>query len=525
MNLASESAAQTAIFHRKMAPFLLDAGRVRIAAAVAVLVSIAFAALMGDVINRDGITYINTAKAFLDRGGSAAMKVYNWPAYPILFGTLSHWTGLTFETSARIVNAVCILVLVDSFIRLHCKLEGSTAKPWVAALVILAFPPFGHRLDIMRDWGYLAFAMASFVPLQEFWSDRRGRVRDALGWQLWMFAAVLFRIEAVAMVALTPLVFLFQDTEWPARIRKTLILASWIAPVALTAAALSAAGQIPVGKLAEVLTYADPGSVFVKFNETAQFIATGLNKYSDDFAGIILAGGLVTIVGWMTIDNIGLLAAPILWGMFAYARPTFRQYGPIYWLLAITALTLLIFLATNLVIVSRYAMLTSLLAMLFSSSYIGRIQEHARESSAAVKSLWRLVVAGLVTGLLITISALPDYKAYIAEAGVWLQDNTPPGSTLITNDSLINYYSHRPLGPRLDSLVKVAEKMHGTPTPYYLALRLKDKQINEARRLVQREPVAVFHSSRAKEGLVVFHVTHPRANATSSTELKTKPAE
>lgn len=485
--------------------------RVRIVAAVAVLVSVAFTASMGEVINRDGITYILTARAFLEGGISAAMAVYNWPAYPILFALISHWTSLTLETSAHLVNTGCMLLLVDSFVRLSNRLEGPSARPWIAALVVLTFPPLSHRLEIYRDWGYLALAMAAFLPLLSFWQDERGRLRDALLWQGLMLASMLFRIEAIAIIALVPLTLLWSSAPWQIRLRKLILASSWLIPATIAGVALLTLSHTPTGKLAELVTYTNPNTVFAQFNDTAQLVAAGLNKYSDDFAGLILAGGLITMAGWMTLDNLGgFLLLVTLYGLFVHGRPTSSGYRLVYWLLSITALTLLTFLATKLITVSRYAMLASLLVMLTTSAFIGRLEQDAHRGRVGAKWIWRFVFTGLIIGSLITITALPDYKSYVRVAGNWIQRNVAPGTTLITNDSLINYYSNRPLGPQIDSLPKVQAEMRDTSPPYYVALRLKDRQVGDALTRIGLEPVAKFHSTRADEGLLVFYAAPPK---------------
>lgn len=168
---------------------------VRQLAAVGVLFSMTDVSMMGEVIIRDGIIYVKTAQAYLDGGLEAAIAVYNWPGYSILFGLISQSTGLSLEASARLLNTVFMLLLVDAFIRLCSELDRDSPRPWIAALVVLSFPPLNHRLEIHRDWGSLAFSLCAIVPLLRFWLAERGRLRDPIKWQMYIAAALLLRIE------------------------------------------------------------------------------------------------------------------------------------------------------------------------------------------------------------------------------------------------------------------------------------------------------------------------------------------
>jgi hypothetical protein len=485
---------------------------VRRLAAVAVLISMAFAMAMGEIINRDGVIYVRAAQAFVDRGLAAAMAVYNWPTYSILFGMLSQWTGLPLEVAARLVNTGLMLLLVDSFIRLSHELDEASPRPWMAALVILSFPPLDHRLEIYRDWGYLAFALCAFVFLTRFWQAREGRARDAMAWQLAMFAAFLFRVEAAALIALAPLGLLLQRRPWALRGQRFLLANGLVILLLLAGIALVAAGRMPVGKIQDLFLYLDLNKVSGAFNEAARQIALhALNKYSDDFAGHILAGGIVAMVAWMTLDNLGgLLILLTCFGLYRHRLPATEGYRLVYWLIAIALATLLVFIATRLITVSRYALLASLLVLAVTAHYAARFPAHRRDEALPTKGLRWLTVAGLIAGTAINLTALPDYKGYVREAGLWLRDAVPASTRILSNDSIIEYYAGREPGAKLDTAEKLAHEMVITPPPYYVALKLKGGSKEEAlAHLLARPQVREFHSDRADERVAVFYVSEP----------------
>ena len=80
---------------------------------------------------------------------------------------------------------------------------------------------------------------------------------------------------------------------------------------------------------------------------------------------------------------------------------------------------------------------------------------------------------------------------------------------VITNDFIIDYYAERPHGPKLDRLDKVRDHLAATSPPYYVVLRLKDHDMDEARALFATGPAKEFRSSRAPEGILIFHVKTP----------------
>lgn len=491
-----------------------DVDVVRRLAAIAVLISIAFAAAMGEVINRDGVLYVRTAQAFLDGGVTAAMNLYNWPAYPILFGLLSKWSGLSLEAAAHVINAGCMLLLVDSFIRLCHQLDKASPRPWIFALIVLSFPPLDHRLEIYRDWGYLALAMCAFVPLLRFWQAEDGRARDALAWQGAILAALLFRVEAAALMVLAPLCLLVQDRPWPQRWRRFATANSVLVLIAVVGMALIASGALPAGKLLELSMYLDIEHVTGSFNYVArQISAYALNKYAADFASHMLLGGLLTMVAWMTLANLGgLLVFLTAIGLFRQRLPSMPGYRLVYWLLAIIGLTLFVFLATRLITVNRYAMLASLLTMTLTAYYASRFPARRPGERVPEKLLRWITVGGLVIGMAINIAALPDYKAYLRSAGQWINSSVPSTATVLTNDLIIDYYAGREPGKKLDTVDKLKQEMASTPPPYYVALKLKEDERSRAElRLFPTPPVKEFHSSRARERVAVFYIpaSHP----------------
>lgn len=492
----------------RLGQLLTSLQAVRIWAAGLVLLAAALGVLNGEVINRDGVLYIHTAQAFLDGGLKAAMQVYNWPAYSILFALISDWTGLSLEAAAHWLNTLLMLLLVDAFIRLSRVLLGENSRPWIAALVVLSFPPFDHRLEIYRDWGYLAFSLSAIVPFLKFWMGNRTLSWDAMSWQLCMLAALLFRIEAVALIALVPLGLLFQSRPWPQLVKRLLGANTIILLVFGLGIVAVAMGKVPIGKLADFALYMDPDRVFGEFSRAAeQMGAQVLNKYSDDFAPLILGGGIVTLVGWMLLDNMGgfmVLLTGV--GLYRYHLPEAVVYRPVYWMLAIVVATLSLFLSIRLIPPSRYALLGSLLLLTLTVYAVTVFADKRHSQRRAVRYWWWFVVAGLVIGNLANLSFHEDYKSYLREGGRWLAHNIDPQTKVVTNDFIIDYYAQRPHGEKIDSLAKLEKALHKGKPPFYVALKTNDKDREKVMALLGRKPMKEFHSGHAKEAMLIFQV-------------------
>jgi len=491
----------------KFTDLMMDLNSVRIIAAGLVFITVALALFMGEVINRDGIVYVTTAQAFLDGGVKAAMAVYNWPAYSILFALISKWTGLSLETSAHLLNTVFVLLLVDSFIRLSNELDTTESHPWLAALVILSFPPLDHRLEIYRDWGYIGFSLFALVPLIKFWKSSKTGAPDAFIWQIYMMIALLFRVEAIALILLAPVSLLLQKMPWKLRIKRYLSANALVIASTACGALIILITDIPLGKLSDITRYTDPEYVFGTFNQAANNLSEHvLNKYSNDYAKLILAGGISFMVAWMTLDNLGgFLVALTTIGFFRYRQSLSANYNFIYWTLIVLIFILIVFLSTRLITVSRYALLASILLLAITSRYVS-LSYIERNNNKLNKYWWWFLLFGLLVGNLANLGSLPDYKEYQRQGGYWIKNNIPTNIPVITNDFVIDYYAQRPSKEKLDSKDKIIHALNFTTPPYYAAIKVNDKDRNFLIENIKAQPLKEFHSNRASESLLIFKV-------------------
>lgn len=485
-------------------------GRVRVVAALIVIVAMVISISQGDIINRDGILYLRAAAVYLDGGIQAAMSVYTWPAYSIIIAEISRYTGWGLEFSAWLLNGLCLFLLTDSFIRLAHMLD-ERGKPWVPMLILFSLPVIRHRLEIIRDWGYLAFCLRAFVSLLRFWLEDRGSLRNVVNWFMFMVVAFFFRIEAAGIVLLAAPVCLLRPRPWLERIRGGgMIIGVWLVPCILLAVFIGVHNISMFGRVAELFFYADLASHFSGFNRYASAFAVNvLNKYSDDAAAFMLGVGIVAMGFKMILSNLGAMLLVLLAATWRELKGFGEDYRFVIGFLGVVILILCDFLFNHIITVNRYALLGSLLLMLFISYGVSRLYDQA--SCVGFWGLWRarVVLLGLVVVVLINVSARPDAKEYLREAGVWLGRSVPASVDVVVNDTRLLYYSGREIKPALDTdvLDKLKENLRNIPLPYYVALKVDDRDLTRFKSIFGVEPIKVFASKRAAEHAEVYYIT------------------
>ena len=161
-----------------------------------------------DLINGDGIGYIDIARTFLSEGVHGALAVYHWPFYSILIGLVHKSTGLSFENSASLLNIIFLVLVSVVFVRIYEEVSGKHSRIWVVALLILALPLLNDYRDfVIRGYGFWAFMLLAIFCFIRY--SRSPDLKSALAWQLSIAVAILFRVEGIVFLVLAPFFFLF----------------------------------------------------------------------------------------------------------------------------------------------------------------------------------------------------------------------------------------------------------------------------------------------------------------------------
>ncbi len=151
-------------------PFLLPCWLTPVSAAFACSLLLSLVARFSSSINRDGMLYIDAARAFIDGGFHAAQEVFSWPFLPMLIGILTKLTGLSPENAGYLLNALfmagaCALLVA-------CSRRQNPNTAWLVCLATLALPGLNeYRGELLREYGCWFFIMLAFW-LASRWSEQ-----------------------------------------------------------------------------------------------------------------------------------------------------------------------------------------------------------------------------------------------------------------------------------------------------------------------------------------------------------------
>ena len=147
-----------------MNPLIKQPSTVYLATFLASLVLSLVVYLQNDIINKDGVLYMNVARAYVDGGIGEAFVTFNWPFYGIAIGLMHQLTQLGYENSAYLLNALLISLACVAFVATYREVNRDGTRIWIAALLILALPILNEYRDyVIRGFGYWAFLLIAVL--------------------------------------------------------------------------------------------------------------------------------------------------------------------------------------------------------------------------------------------------------------------------------------------------------------------------------------------------------------------------
>ncbi|WP_456375564.1 hypothetical protein [Thiolapillus sp.] len=400
-------------------------------------------------INHDAVYYLLAIEGDSD----AIRHIGNWLFYPRLIGLTGQLTGLAPEQAAWALNTLLDTLAVLAFLRLVEELGGTRRTLLWAALVILSLPYFNeNRAEIIRDHGYWAFSLAGMIFYLRLF--RQFSWKDLLSWNLGMFIALLFRVEALVFLLLMPFGLLASGST--SRFRDS---AKALIPVLIMGLGFALATLLWGGmhnRLANSL--ANTQQLLQTFTVSIPHKAALLRKgvvpqFSQGMAETTLYLG----VAWSILKD---LISSMSWLYFAililrkyFPAPALpRDYLRILWIYAaLTAAILFIHGAQHFIMVSRYTMALGLMLLPIVVFSLDALHRQYREQNR--RGAW---LAAALLGILILVgdslhnSATP--KAYIHQAAQWARSNIPDRSRIVIDyhRERVSWYSNRNSGKKLE---------------------------------------------------------------------------
>lgn len=419
----------------RIAAAMQGAGPVRAAFLGSLLLSLA--AVQGHLINRDGIYYLETARAILDSGLAAGLENGEWAFLPVLIAALSGSTGLTTEMAAHCLNALLMAgacSLLVAWVR-----ERTPEDAWAACLVVLAMPAFNqYRHEILREFGFWFFSLLG-LWLAMRWEETQRRPL-AVASQAALALAVLFRLEAAVFY---PALMLWQAMAAPAGDKARRVLTIGALPLAggLLAILLFGTGWLkPPARLLYYLDVANPLHIGQAIGEAASRMSEAVfkHKYSREEAGYVFFFGLLSIIPVKFLQLAGVFLVPLAYRFSV--RPAgewLARWQPLPWALLAYLLVLVAFVTYQFFLVGRYV---SMLHWLLVPPVAGGLALLLRRSPR-----WKApIIALALATMAANVVSLSPRKTHIVEAGRWLAANVVDRSRVGIDNGRIAHYAGWP---------------------------------------------------------------------------------
>jgi hypothetical protein len=301
--------------------------RVTVAIFSALLTILAIAT--DDVINMDGVLYIDMANAFLESGLTGTASMYDWPFYSILAAGVSSLTGASTLSSYYLLNAILFVLVTDSFLLLSSKQLKTSKQLSVAALLILCLFSLNEYRDfIIRDVGYWAFSLYALYNFINYFE--KPKLSSLLLWQSSLMVATLFRIEGIILLLLLPIFLLFKQPIKP--IVKTIFHSyAWLFIVAIVFLTTQLWGWHDFNafsKLADVTTYIDGFTQLEFFSSASHLIDTQILAtvvQEQGYGEIILASGFITITIFEILSALSIPFLLLLIMAFSHVKESLKS--------------------------------------------------------------------------------------------------------------------------------------------------------------------------------------------------------
>lgn len=386
-------------------------------------------ALSTATLNRDGMLYVRTARAFLEGGLSAAADRFNWPFLSILMGSISHVTGLDPEIAGHILNATFMAGTCALMVACIMKVQPEDAV--LAALIVLSIPGLNeYRGELLREYGCWFFLMLSFWSAL-LWAERPTWlgitwVQTALG------LATLFRSEALTLY---PALVLWQFFNAPKgeRTARITMLCALPFTIALCVTAAFVSTELPTSRRLST----DIGRAnLAQLDNKALALSSALIAYAHDNAKIILFFGSIALVPIKLVQKLGIFIVPLTYAMINGGwKPTISRFPLFAWVIGLHLLVLSIFVVDLQFLAGRYVGLT----LLFSTPLL---VSGARSLAEKGPRWQRLVVGAAVITMLANVTSLSRGKRHFVEAGEWLKENRTESAEVYIDSGRTAYFAN-----------------------------------------------------------------------------------
>lgn len=392
------------------------------------------AILGSDDLNRDGMLYVDAARALMSDGWDAARARFDWLFMPALIGGASLVTGLEPEVAAHGLGALLLGTMCALAVLISARVFPGAA--WAACLVVLAMPAFNaYRDHIIREFGFWCFTLVAIWGALR-WSERQ-TWGAAVGCQLALVVAAAFRVEALAFI---PVVVVWQLYAVRQCMTAALVVKVFALPLfAIAAACASLAFDVLEvgGRLKGYWLAVDFVGKEARFDaHVGDFQSSVLPELSRSDAHYMLLFGLLSAIPVKFAKGLGIFIVPLL-----FSAPAIRWRNGsalLNGMFVIYCLILAAFVTEKLFVTGRYVSYLNLLAVpVVAFGCLTMVQRWPRLK-------WWLVAVAVVA-ILANVVSFSKPKPQFKEAAAWLVQNVPDASRVYVEGRRVRYHAGYPL--------------------------------------------------------------------------------
>jgi hypothetical protein len=409
-----------------------------------------------DIINLDGVLYINMADAFLERGLSGAASIYNWPFYSISAAGISNLTGLSTLSSYYFLNTILFVCVTDSFLLLSSKQLRTDKSLSVAAIIILCLFSLNEYRDfIIRDIGYWAFTLYGLYHFIIYFEKLK--FCSLFFWQCSFIIATMFRIEGIILLFILPL-FLLYKLPIKQSFKHLLYCYLWMLIICLTCLITQQLGGHDFNafsKLAELKTYINGNKHLEFFSSASMMIDTKLLHpvvQEQGYGEVILASGFFSITIFEIISALSVTYFILL--IMAIKHRTESLQSPnsqfLLFILVIQFILLLTFFLTSQIQTTRYCLLAGMILLLWC---LPTLTSYILEAFKNKRILPLLGICFIFIYTTVDAFHHSSSKQYFIDDLKSLAAKIPDSETVMTNNKLIGFYLNQS-NPSLDIIFK-----------------------------------------------------------------------
>lgn len=175
--------------------------RLMLGAAVVAVIVWCVLGLQRDLINKDGVLFVEAAEAFKRGDLDRAFAIFPWPFISVAIAGISSMFGISAEVAAHLLNLGYWVVAVAAMQLILRELGGGPRVIACGALLMMMHPQTLQTLSsIFRGTGYAAFLLVGIFAFIRF--RKSVGIGWALGSILSLFVATLFRVEGAVVLGL-----------------------------------------------------------------------------------------------------------------------------------------------------------------------------------------------------------------------------------------------------------------------------------------------------------------------------------